>query len=79
MVNTCELLINVVKANRLKLLKSLNQNGVQSVNPLYQWDYTDNMTAGEETGPKPSIMLIKWNVVSPYICIKCKAIRKKSR
>jgi len=28
MANICELLINVVKVNRLKLLISLNQNGV---------------------------------------------------
>jgi hypothetical protein len=35
MVNVSELLINVVKANRSKLLTDLNQNGMQSDNPFH--------------------------------------------
>lgn len=35
MVNVSELLINVVKANRSKLLIDLNQNGMQSDNPFH--------------------------------------------
>jgi hypothetical protein len=35
MVNVSELLINVVKVNRLKLLISLNLNGTQSDNSFH--------------------------------------------
>ena len=35
MVNVSELLINVVKVNRLKLLISLDQNGIQLDNSFH--------------------------------------------
>ena len=45
MANKCEPLLNVVTLNRLKLLISLNQNGVQSDIPV--WGYTDARLSAE--------------------------------
>ena len=54
MVNTCEPLINFVKAKQAKVADRLEPKGVQSVTPLHAWEYTDVMTAGVEAEPKLS-------------------------
>ncbi len=54
MVNTCEPLINFVKAKQAKVADRLEPKGVQLVTPLHVWGYTDIMTAGEEAEPNLS-------------------------
>lgn len=54
MTNTCEPMINPVKANRLKVPMGLDQNGTQSDVPFHAWGHTDTRTAGGELGSNPS-------------------------
>jgi hypothetical protein len=65
MVNTCELLINVVKKDKPKMLKGLSQKAlewVQGLSTTLSW--TANTTGGQRA-PNPILSTLR-NVVSPY-------------
>jgi hypothetical protein len=55
MVNICELLINVVRTNKLKTLTSLNQKVCGEVCELPLSRTVDKTATGEQAGPKPSV------------------------
>jgi hypothetical protein len=57
MVNTCELLINVVNLNKLKMLISFNQK-VRGWLSLFQIATRRHKTYGEQAEPNPSISYI---------------------
>jgi hypothetical protein len=65
MVNTCELLINVVMSTKPKMLTGLSQKAlerVQGLDNILSW--TRNAPGGERA-PHPSLSTVR-NVVSPY-------------
>jgi hypothetical protein len=55
MVNVCELLINVVRTNKLKTLISLNQKVRGEVWRASPSRTVDKTATGEQAGPKPSV------------------------
>ena len=73
MVNTCELLINVVTSGKPKMLTGLSQKAlerVQGLDNILSW--THNAPGGERA-PHPSLSTLR-NVVSPY-----RSFRQKGR
>ena len=57
---------NIVKSNKPKMLTGLDQKVTQLVNPSEFWGYANNITAGVQTGPNPSLLFTR-NIVSPYL------------
>jgi len=65
MVNTGELLLNVVRRNKPKMLRGLGQKALERVQGLaITLSWTHNATGGQRA-PNPSLSIL-WNVVSPY-------------
>ena len=65
MVNTCELLINVVMSTKPKMLTGLSQKALERVQGLDNTlSWTPNAPGGERA-PHPCVSTL-WNVVSPY-------------
>jgi hypothetical protein len=65
MVNTCELLINVVMSTKPKMLTGLSQKALERVQGLYNTlSWTHNAPGGERA-PTPFGSTLR-NVVSPY-------------
>jgi hypothetical protein len=56
MANVCELLINVVKENRPKMLTGLSQTATQWVKGLHFPPSWASIAAGGEREPKPDIV-----------------------
>ena len=65
MVNTCELLINVVMSTKPKMLTGLSQKALERVQGLYNTLSWAHNAPGGERAPTPFGSTLR-NVVSPY-------------
>jgi len=65
MVNTCELLINVVMSTKPKMLTGLSQKALERVQGLDNTLSWTSNAPGEQRAPHPSLSTLR-NVVSPY-------------
>ena len=78
MVNLGELLINVVRTNKLKALTSLSQKARGQGNEFPSSRTVVRTATGEQAGPNPSVIRAR-NVVSPHASQHGKAHRKVCR
>jgi len=75
MTNIGEPLINIVTANKLKVLTSLSQKARSGLLPS-KVGHTDTIATGGQAGSNPSVLTMR-NVVSPYLCPSGQANRKE--
>ena len=78
MTKKSELLVNVVIANRPKLLSGLTQNGAEVGCSSECIGTHGRMTSGEKAESMLSVS-IKWNVVSPYLPITVWKVSREGR
>lgn len=76
MVNISELLINVVRNSKPKLLIGLSQNGKGPGTGTHGFPVAARSASGEQAGPKRSTLGETRNVVSPYYSRKLRLIRR---
>ena len=76
MVNTCELPINVVTIDELKMLKSSPKKGKWLGSNVVALILRERYVTGEKAEPNPST-LHKWNTVSLYFFLSGKVNRKE--
>jgi len=65
MVNTCELLLNVVMSTKPRMLPGLRQKALEWVQGLDNTLSWTSSTTGGQRAPHPCVSTL-WNVVSPY-------------